>query len=245
MEHLTRQSHQLLLEVEEIEEAVESFKQNVKQFYLEALTSRYQCPGCGERFRLTGPSQANCSCGASFDPTVQFQKSTCCSVGLTKRVLHYVCSKCGKTVRSLFLFDEKLFDQEYYRGRMKWSRERKRQHDAVVREMLRVARSHALVLLDEIDLNALPDLTEDIDHLVGCPEAALERWSPETGPPYEQYRRHIIGLLAATTRFSTIAPLIPEERRDRVHRFATLIFMEHNREVDLCQMDNDILVSRA
>jgi len=245
MELQNRESHQLLVEIGAIEIAVGTFRLNVKQFYFEALTSRYRCPSCGERFHLTGPSQANCSCGASFDPTVQFQKSTCCSAGLTKRVLHYACSNCGKTVRSLFLFDEKLFDQAYFRERMRWSRVKERHQEAVAREMLRLSRSDALILLEEIDLSALPDLTEDIDHLVGCPEAALECWSSEAGPSYEQYRQHIIGMLHAATRFSAMAPLIPEERRDKVHRFATLIFMEHDREVDLYQMDDDIMVSKT
>jgi len=245
MEHRTSQSHPLLVAIETVEEAVESFRQNVKQFYLEALTSRYRCPICGECFQLTGPSQANCTCGASFDPTVQFQKSTCCGAGLSRKVLHYACSNCGKTIRSLFLFDEKLFDQEYFRERMRWSREKERHHEAIAREMLRLSRSHTLVLVEEIDLNVLQNLTEDLDHFVGCREVAIERWSPEDSPSYEQYRRHIFSLLDATTRFSAIAPLIPEERRDKVHRFATLIFMEHYREVDLYQTDDDILVSRT
>jgi len=127
---------------------------------------------------------------------------------------------------------------------MRRSREKEQHHQAVLREMLRLSRSHALVLLEEIDLETLPNLTEDLDYFVGCHEAASEQWSPRDNPSYEQYRRHIISFIDATARFSAIAPLVPEERWDKVHRFATLIFMEHHREVDLYQIDNDILVSR-
>jgi hypothetical protein len=148
-------------------------------------------------------------------------------------------------VPSRFLFDEKLFDQEYFRERMRQSRKRERQQEVVAREMLRLARSHALVLSEEIDLKSLPYLTEDLDQLAGHHEAVAEHYSLDHGPSYQLYRRHIISLLKATIRFSAIAPLVSEERLDKVHRFVTLVFMEHDDDVRLYQLDNDILVCKA
>jgi hypothetical protein len=186
-----------------------------------------------------------CVCGLSFDPTLQFQRSPCCDAVLTKKVLHYACSACGRIVPSRFLFDEKLFDQEYFRERMRLTRERRQRQDALMREMLRIARSDVLILLDDIALSALPGLSEDLDQLCGSTPFVVEAWRCDEAPTYEQYCRHISQYLSRAILFSAVAPLFSDERWDKVHRFAALIFMEHHREVNLDQVENDILVSRA
>ena len=244
MERQIRGDHPLYTEMQTIESAISSFRAHAKKFYFEALASRYSCPACGGRFELSGRAEAVCSCGISFDPTLQFQKSRCCDAILTKRILHYACSACDRIVPSQFLFDEQLFDPEYFREHMRQSRERARRREAVVQEMLRLARSHALVLLADIDLDSLPYLTEDLDQLVEYREAVAEPCSLDNGPSYQQYCRHISQHLEEAILFSAMAPLFPDERWDKTHRFAALIFMEHHSEVNLHQVENDILVSR-
>ena len=244
MERQIHGNHPLLIQIQAIDSAVSSFRANARRFYFEALASRYACPACGGRFELSGRSEATCVCGLSFDPTLQFQRSLCCDAVLTKRVLHYNCSACDRMVPSRFLFDEKLFDQEYFRERMRLTRERRRHDQALSSEMLRLTRSDTLILLGEVDINALPGLSDDLDMLCGTNSSVEGRWITGDTPSFEQYRRHIERFLEKAVRFSAIEPIYPDDRWDRVHRFATLIFMEHDREVDLFQMDNDILVSR-
>jgi DNA-directed RNA polymerase subunit RPC12/RpoP len=244
MERLIRGDHPLLTQMQAIDSAVSSFRTHAKKFYFQALASRYSCPACGDRFELSGRAEAVCACGISFDPTLQFQKSRCCDAILTKRNVHYACSACNRIIPSRFLFDEKLFDQEYFRERMRITRERRQRQEALMREMRRIVRSDVLIFLDEIDLDELPGLSEDIDRLCGDTPLEAEIWSFDEAPSYEQYCQHISQSLGKAILFSAMAPLFPDERWDITHRFAALIFMEHHREINLYQLENDILVSR-
>ena len=59
------------------------------------------------------------------------------------------------------------------------------------------------------------------------------------------YRDHILSVLTwDSILFSNIAPLIDDDRHDRVGRFIALIFMQNDQEVDLTQNGDDILVQR-
>ena len=60
-----------------------------------------------------------------------------------------------------------------------------------------------------------------------------------------EYRSHILSLLDHhALRFSDISPLTGDDRRDRVRRFITLVFMDNDREINLRQHGNDLLVQR-
>jgi predicted RNA-binding Zn-ribbon protein involved in translation (DUF1610 family) len=245
MKYQWQDSHPLLSGINKVEEAICCLKENVKRFYFAALLSRYHCPSCGERFNLTGPSQAGCVCGLAFDPTIEFQKCQYCGNSLLKKVFHYACSSCGRINPSQFLFDEKVFDPEYFRESMRLSREKERQQNAELREMLRISRSDSFPLMEEIDLNNLPGLEDDLNQLSGICKIPEDQFEIGNALSFEDYRRHIINLLDSEMMFNSIAPLNPEERRDKVYRFATLIIMEHDRDINLYQMGNDILVSKA
>jgi len=193
---------------------------------------------------MVGPSSSLCICGAVFDPTLTFQKSGCCGAVLVKRQCHYACNGCGDVVPSIFLFDEVVFDSEYFREKMRLSREQRRREQAEARAILRAERSGALSIFDEIDLETIPGLLTDLDGLVGARsiEECPQDW--ERNLSIEDYRRHIVSLLDAEIVFSSISPLFPEERRDKVYRFISLIFMEQDQEVRLSQYGEDILVER-
>ena len=61
----------------------------------------------------------------------------------------------------------------------------------------------------------------------------------------DTYRRHIQSLLGIQTlRFSDISPLAGDDRRDRVRRFITLVFMDNDLEVEIEQYGNDLLIQR-
>lgn len=101
----------------QIQNKVGSYKELAKAFYFEVLYSIYKCLKCTGKLVSSAPGHAVCSCGAEFDPTIVFQKSSCCGANLKRKVLHYVCRECGKPVRSRFLFDERLFDLDYLKPR--------------------------------------------------------------------------------------------------------------------------------
>jgi len=241
---MTHWKTDLLSRIEVVENVIESYRVSVRIFYFSVLLSKFRCPQCQGQFQVVGPSSALCGCGAAFDPTVTFQKSGCCGAILVKRQSHYACNVCGEVVPSIFLFDEIIFDSEYFREKMRLSREQRRREQAETRAILRAERSGTLSTFDEVDLEAIPGLVADLDGLVGARSIEERPQDWERNPSIEDYRRHIVNLLDAEIVFSSISPLFPEERRDKVYRFISLIFMEQDREVRLSQYGEDILVER-
>ncbi len=241
---MTHWKTDLLSRMAAVENVIESYRASVRNFYFSVLLSKFRCPQCQGQFQVVGPSAALCGCGAAFDPTVTFQKSGCCGAVLVKRQCHYACNVCGDVVPSIFLFDEVLFDSEYFREKMRLSREQRRREQAETRVILRAERSGTLSIFDEVDLNALPGLMADLDGLIGAKntDERVQEW--ENSLTLNDYRLHIVGLLQTEVLFSSIVPLISEERRDKVYRFISLIFMEQDREVMLSQYGEDILVER-
>lgn len=181
---------------------------------------------------------------AAFDPTTVYQKSCCCSAPLVKKYHHYACRVCGKVVPSLFLFDEAVFDREYFREKMRLSREKKWMEQAERQMVCLSERSGALPLIVDVNLEAIPGLVMDLDRLVGASGLSTDCQEFGDSLTLDDYKRHIIKLVESEMLFSCIEPLLSEERRDKVCRFVTLIFMEHDREVRLTQYGEDILVVR-
>lgn len=241
---MTHWKTDLLTRMAAVENVIESYRTSVRSFYFSVLLSKFQCPQCQGQFEIIGPSSALCGCGATFDPTMTFQKSGCCGAVLVKRQCHYACSVCGDVVPSNFLFDEVIFDSEYFREKMRLSREQRRREQAETRAILQVEWSSTLSFFDEVDLNAVPGLLTDLDDLIGARnnDERLQEW--EKSLTLDDYRLHIVNLLQTEVFFSSIVPLISEERRDKVYRFISLIFMEQDREVRLSQYGEDILVER-
>jgi rubredoxin len=79
---------------------VEAFKARAKDFYFQVLLSQYRCPKCGSGLEMTGAMESECrcsGCGHVFDPTIEFQQSSCCGARLVKRTFHYACARCRRT----------------------------------------------------------------------------------------------------------------------------------------------------
>jgi hypothetical protein len=241
---MTHWKTDLLSRMAAVENVIGSFRERVRSFYFNVLLSKFRCPQCQGQFQVVGPSSALCICGAAFDPTVTFQKSGCCGAILVKRQCHYACSVCGDVVPSIFLFDEAVFDSEYFREKMRLSREERRREQAETRAILRIEKSSALSIIDEVDLGAISGLVTALDDLVGVRSIEERPQDWERNLSIEDYRQHIVNLLDAEIVFSSISPLFPEERRDKVYRFISLIFMEQDREISLSQYGEDILVER-
>lgn len=237
----------LLSGIRTIEAKVQELKGRAKGFYFQVLLGQHSCPVCGEGLCMTGPSECRCQNGHRLDPTIAFQKSLCCGAGLRKRLLHYVCAACGSSQASHFLFDERLFDPEYFREKMAEHRKRARARKEAARQALAESRSGAFCLLDEPRLESLPGLLHDLDSFVGLSEGTATILALEEDDHFnlEAYQVHISSSLGwSPVRFSDIPHLTDNQRLDKVRRFITLLFMAQDREVCLSQSGPDILIQR-
>ena len=105
------------------------------------------------------------------------------------------------------------------------------------------SRSAELCLLNEPVLN--PSFVQDLDDFVGTqglnPSEVLS--GDKAGFSMQKYRKHILCALGSGSGlFSEIEALIEDCRLDRVWRFVTLVFMRHEREVELSQYGDQLVV---
>ena len=238
-------SNPLVTSVERVLERVLSFKDRARRFFYQVVLSPYSCVSCGGGLEWTGAGRARCSeCNTGFDLTVAFQKSPCCDAALRPRRQHYACSRCGRTVVSRFLFDERAFDRAYFKEAMRRSREDKRRRLAQLKQILAASRSDGLVPADLPDLDSIPGLAEDLDRFVGSvPIFAVSDFRGKDEFVMEAYRDAILKCLdGLEIMFTAFPALCADARADRARRFITLVYMEHEREVVLTQYGNDILV---
>lgn len=227
---------------------VKSFKEQARQFYFEVILSSYSCPVCGGRLNMTGTSECTCLCGKVLDPTLTFQESLCCNAKLIRKTFHYVCSRCHKSVPSRFLFDERIFDKAYFQEMMRESRKRAKKKRDMVKQLLADSRSGVLNLTQTPDLESVPGLIQDLNDFIRVEPTDMAQVVFNERPPFnmDDYRAHINSILSwDCILFSDIAALIDDIRNDKIWRFITLVYMQHDREVKLTQHENDILVKRV
>jgi hypothetical protein len=238
----------LLHEMNQIMTVVDQFKTKTRRFYFEVVLSKYSCPDCGGKLKMTGTSRCSCNCGQALDPTLMFQKSVCCGAVLIKKTFHYACSRCRQSVASRFIFDERVFDKHYFREMMRQSRKRKLRKREAMKMLLAASRSQDLHLEQAPDLSVIPGLLEDLDAFIDNDMLNLGDCTHHDGLRFDinQYRRHLRRIISwSKTRFSAIASLLEDERQDRVWRFVTLVFMQHEGEVQLVQDSNDLFIRRV
>jgi hypothetical protein len=231
-----------------VQSCMAGFKERVRAYYFEVVLSPHPCPGCGGRLKMTGQSLCSCSCGRTFDPTLEFQRSACCcGARLVRRTFHYACSKCQEVVPSRFIFDERVFDSAYFREMMRESRERGRKRKEEIGRLLMEARSGALPLLEQPNLESINGLLQDLDLFVqhGSEDVLPCGFEPKQEFSMARYRDHILARLGwGAVSFSGIPAMGEESRQDRAWRFITLVFMQNERVVDLVQEGDNIWVQR-
>ncbi len=236
-----------LLQINGILEYVQDYRTRVKAFYFEVLLSQYRCPKCGGSLHMADQSECSCVCGHRFDSTLAFQVSPCCMKTLTRKTFHYACSGCHKIVPSRFIFDERLFDAEYFREMMQDSRRRAMVKKEEVRKLLAESRSGALTIMDEPQFDSIPELFKDLDLFIQNNAYQLSdgAFDFKSGFDMTPYRTQTLSLLSQSPiRFSSISPIPGDDRLDKVRRFITLIFMDNDREVNIQQHGNDLLIWR-
>lgn len=237
----------LIRAISGILDRVKDYKERAKAYYFEVVLSPYQCAECYCQLKMTGQSQCSCSNGHTFDPTLEFQKSSCCNTDLIKKTFHYGCSRCHKTVPSRFLFDERVFDADYFREMMRDSRNRKKRKREEIRRFLAESRSGALSLIDPPDLESIPGLVDDLNNFIQENMYEYPEISFDTKSDFHMndYRTHILSNLTWDgILFSDIVPYVDDYRCDRAWRFITLIYMQNDREVELSQYGDDLMVQR-
>ena len=228
-----------------LQERITLLTAHARQFFHEVIGIAYSCPHCAGRFQVTGPSQARCeSCGVEFDLTLEFQRSPCCEARLKLRQRHYACTACGAVVPSRFLFEEALYDPEYFRKKMSESRERRRRRKEEILLFLAASHSQDLVITDSPNPHALTELSAELDQFIGEePMVSLAEFVGTYSYRMEDYREIILSRLDGDgIRFAALPAIYEDPRLDSIRRFTTLIFMEHAREVWLEQRGEDIRV---
>ena len=239
--------HPLVHQINGILQYVDAYKSRVRDFYFQVLLSQHACPTCGDVLHMTDVSECSCRSGHAFDPTIAFQLSSCCQAQLVRKTFHYACSHCHKTVPSRFLFDERVFDAEYFQEMMREHRDQANSRREEIGRLLTKSRSGALFLMEEPLLDTLPDLLQDLDAFIrdNPIDAGGDLFEPKSEFNLDVYRGHILSLLGHNTlRFSDISPLSVDDRRDRARRFMTLVFMDNERDISMYQQGDDLLIRR-
>jgi len=129
---------------------------------------------------------------------------------------------------------------------MQESRKRAKHKKEEIQRILAENRSGVLTLLEEPDLDSIPGLLQDLDDFIQPGDTGQFIFHIENNSYMNDYRNNILSVLTWNgVLFSDITPLIADFRRDRIRRFITLIFMQNDREIELTQYENDILIEKA
>jgi hypothetical protein len=236
----------LVHEVLRVLARLDAFREEVRAFYYEVILSCHACTECGGRLRMIADSRCACDAGHELDPTVAFQRSECCNARVTRRVLHYECSTCRRTVPSRYLFEERLFDAAYFKTMMRDSRARAREQREAVRLLLLDSRSPPLLLSELPEFHEIPGLGEALDAFVGAvPALPASDFTGLDVFDLDAYRRVLLEALGDYSMWFDAFPKICKDARlDRVRRFATLVYLEQEGRVDLAQHGERIAVVR-
>ena len=230
-----------------VENLIESLKDKLRKLYYRTILFAKPCPQCQiPDLTMLRDSWCKCqSCDHEFDPTVEFQECLTCGGPLSHQIFHYWCEKCRQRAVSTYCFDARVFDAMYFREKMQESRQRKSEKRKQMKQMLANTRSGHLVLPEDPSLSGMPGLEAELNQFVKVPLAQEMPCCPEA-PLFDMklYRQHIKERVSGcTVRFEGISSVIDEKRLDRIYRFITVIFMQHNGEIILRQdQDGEILI---
>ena len=235
--------------ISEVLGRVADFKSSARAFFFDVVLSPHPCPECNGRLRMTGSSQCACGCGRVLDPTVEFQRSACCGARVTRRVCHYVCASCGRVAPSRFLFDERVFDKEYFRLRMAQSREAHKQKREELRLLLAASRSKPLAIAELATPDSVPGFLDDLNEFLNAatPEAGLDEFAAGRSEfCMEAYKAAILDYLGeCRVLFGALPRVEQDDHLDRIWRFVTLVYLWHDGLVDLFQRGEEVEVVRC
>ena len=214
-----------------IQQRVTQLRGKARTLYYAVMLFQRECASCGNT-ALEMERDAHCQChvcGAEFDPTVQFQTCPDCDHPLVLKVYHYWCPSCRHPVRSLFCFDERVFNNQYFREMMRESRERKKEEVEKLRHLLLEARSPPYWSDAEPTLHDPAQFEHDLEEFVSPLPASQTKETP-VRPFFDlhAYRRHLLERAqGCVVEFEGVSALVQDARLDRVYRFITAVFLDH------------------
>jgi hypothetical protein len=183
------------------------------------------------------------SCGKELDPTVTFQRCSECGGIPILKVRRYQCENCGGEIQSRFLFDGLVFDVDYFKQKMKESRQRKAEQRERVRQMLAESRSSDLPL-GATDLATVPGLLDALNSLTTGLEVAFNKESRQEFD-LKRYETHIKAHIQDfSVSLRDIPPISENLRKDLIWRFIAIIFLAHASIINIWQDGQDIMVCK-
>lgn len=236
-EAISRES--LIQAGDRIQQRVDQFRERARVLFYAVMLFQKECIACrSTTLQMEEDGHCRCrECGHAFDPTVAFQTCPDCDEAPALMVHHYWCGRCRRTVRSVFCFDERIFNNDYFREMMQASRQRKREAIDKLRQQLADSRSPpfwpdtAPLLADATDFEAV--LAPFVAALPAMP-APIGGVRPIFD--LDAYRRHLLKVVpGCLVDFEGVSTLIPDSKLDRVYRFIAAIFLEQEGMLTLDQ----------
>jgi hypothetical protein len=218
---------------------VAEYREKAKELFYAVMLFQKECPSCGNTaLAMTQDSRCQCRyCHEESDPTVEFQTCPDCDHALVLKVYHYWCPSCRRPVRSLFCFDERVFNNEYFREMMRESRQRKKQEVEKLRHLLLEARSPPYWPEPEPVLDNPAQFDQALEEFISPLTASQTKETP-VRPFFDlhAYRRHLLERVqGCVVQFEGVSALVRDPRLDRVYRFITAVFLDHEGLLDIEQ----------
>jgi hypothetical protein len=218
---------------------VADYRDHARSLFYAVMLFQRECPSCGHTaLAMTSDSHSQCRhCQVECDPTVAFQTCPDCEQKLILKTHHYWCSRCRRPVRSLFCFDERVFNNDYFREMMRESRQRKREEVETLRQQLLGTRSCPYWHDAKPMLTDPATFQQDLERFLSplTPSPLIEALSrPQFDLP--AYRRHLLDRVqGCVVQFEGVSALVDNGRLDRVYRFITAVLLDHEGLLDLEQ----------
>lgn len=223
-------------------DAVARYRSAARTHFYEVLLERFRCPNCANRMQFLSGHAWTCRCGERLDPALAFGNSACCGLALRRKQLHYACSGCGRDTPSAFLFDERVYDAEYFREKMREVRAKKRGRAATKRLRQYYRRSGSALLEIRPAMDAIPGLERDLAGFIG---GGVDSLMAIAGDAFDlaAYKDHVRRELRGERLFRQIPALRQPNALDMARRLLTVLFMENDGELTLTQYGRDLLVA--
>lgn len=225
---------------ETIQQRVEEFKGKARSLYYAVMLFQQECISCGNAdliMKVDGRCQCR-TCGAEFDPTVNFQTCPDCDRAVVLKIHHYWCPHCRRPVRSMFCFDQRIFDAAYFRDMMRESRDRKQAEVEKLRERLLAARSMPFYPDEEPVIECPKQFAQDLGKFLASSTttADIKNHPPRPFFDIKAYRNHILNRVqGCVVEFEGISAVVDDPQLDRVYRFITAVFMDHEGVLEIEQ----------
>lgn len=230
----------LLTAFQEVENRIAALQTHVRNLFYAVVLFQKPCPECGKpKLQMIRDGLAVCAnCSALIDPTLAFQTCLDCESKLVLKVCHYWCPQCRQPVRSMYCFESRVFNAAYFREKMQESRDRKKREHELSRQTLQHSHSDPIVMCDPISLDQSPGLEMDLNAIISAVIPHDLRNAAQKHFDFDAYRRHLIVLVHdCIVEFDGISQLIKDARLDKIFRFVTSIFLEHEGLLKIEQLE--------